>query len=74
MNEFRPNHPQIIRLRKILLDARKSIERSISGKDYSSGTVLPQPPRIFWTELTEYEKFFPQWKKRPEYKSRLSKF
>ena len=74
MNEFRPNHPQIIRLRKILLDASKSIEQSISGKDYSSGKVFPQPPRIFWTDVSEYQKFFPQWKNRPEYKSRLSKF
>jgi len=74
MNEFRPKHPQVIRLREFLVDARKSIEKSVSGKDYSNGTVLPQPPRIFWTELPQYQKYFQQWKTRPEYESRLKKF
>ena len=74
INEFRPQHPQVIRLRKILVQSRESIENSIRGKDYPRGSVLPQPPRVFWTELPEYKKFFPKWKDRPEYKSRLSKF
>jgi len=72
-DEFRPQHPQVIRLRKILVEARKSIEMSVNGKDYPSGKVLRQPPRIFWTDLLDYQKFFPQWKNRPEYKSRLNK-
>jgi arylsulfatase A-like enzyme len=74
MDEFRPNHPQVIRMRKFLVDARKSIENSVNGKDYPNGVVLPQPPRIFWTDLPEYQKYFRQWKTRPEYKSRLRKF
>ena len=73
IDEFRPQHPQVIRLRKILVEARKSIEMSVDGRDYPSGKVLQQPPRIFWTDLPEYQKFFPQWKNRPEYKSRLNK-
>jgi hypothetical protein len=30
-----------------------------------------QPPRIFWTEVEAYRPFFKEWKKRPEYESRL---
>ena len=74
MDEFRPKHPQVIRMRKFLVDARKSIENSVNGKDYPNGVVLPQPPRIFWTDLPEYQKYFQQWKTRPEYESRLKKF
>ena len=73
-NEFRPKHPQVIRLRNIIVKARKSIEKSILGRDYPEESVLPQPPRIFWTELKEYQNFIPKWKNRPEYKPRLSKF
>ena len=73
-NEFHPQHPQVVRLRKFLVASRKSIEKSVKGKDYKSGLVLPQPARIFWTELPEYRDFFPEWKDRPEYKSRLSRF
>ena len=73
-NQFRPKHPQVIRLRDAIVKARISIEKSILGKDYPEENVHPQPPRIFWTELKEYQKFFPQWKNRPEYKSRLKKF
>ena len=43
----------------------------MNGKDYAGGRVDPQPPRIFWTEITEYKKYFSEWKKRPEYNSRL---
>ena len=73
-NEFRPKHPQVIHLRKILVESRKSIEKSVNGKDYPSGSVLPQPTRIFWTELPEYKKYLREWKDRPEYKSILKKF
>ena len=74
MDKFRPKHPQVIRMRKFLVDARKSIENSVNGKDYPNKVVLPQPPRIFWTDLPEYQKYFQQWKTRPEYESRLKKF
>ena len=71
---FYPRHPQVIRLRKIIEDARKSIDQSVRGQDYPEGKVLNQPPRIFWTDLPEYQKYFQKWKNRPEYKSRLNKF
>jgi hypothetical protein len=69
-----PGHYQVRRLRKILQRERSSIDKSVSGNDYKQGNVTIQPPRIFWTELPEYQKYFPEWKKRPEYKSRLNKF
>jgi len=71
---FMPGHYQVRRLRKILQRERLSIDKSISGNDYKQGNVTIQPPRIFWTELPEYQKYFQEWKKRPEYKSRLNKF
>jgi arylsulfatase A-like enzyme len=73
-NLFMPGHYQVRRLRKILQRERSSIDKSVSGNDYKQGNVTIQPPRIFWTELPEYQKYFPEWKKRPEYKSRLNKF
>lgn len=71
---FVPGHYQVRRLRKILQKERLSIDKSVSGNDYKQGNVTIQPPRIFWNELPEYQKYFPEWKKRPEYKSRLNKF
>ena len=70
---FEPHHDQVTRLRKTLVDARTSIDRSVQGKDYPEGKVLPQPPRIFWTEVPAYKKYFKAWKDRPEYESRLRK-
>ena len=70
---FKPDHDQVTRLRKTLVSARTSIDRSVQGKDYPEGKVLPQPPRIFWTEVPAYKKYFKAWKDRPEYQSRLRK-
>ncbi|MEC9123850.1 MAG: sulfatase-like hydrolase/transferase, partial [Verrucomicrobiota bacterium] len=70
---FHPQHEQVTRLRKTLVSARTSIDRSVQGKDYPEGKVLPQPPRIFWTEVPAYKKYFKAWKDRPEYESRLRK-
>ena len=70
---FAPDHKQATRLRTTLVAARTSIDRSVQGKDYPEGKVLPQPPRIFWTEVPAYKKYFKAWKDRPEYESRLRK-
>jgi arylsulfatase A-like enzyme len=72
-NLFRPQHPKVTQLRKVLVDARISIGKSVQGKDYPEEKVFPQPPRIFWTDIPEYQKYFPEWKSRPEYESRLKK-
>ncbi|MDG2166301.1 MAG: sulfatase-like hydrolase/transferase [Opitutales bacterium] len=49
-----------------------SVQGSIRGEDYPEGHVnLNQPPRLFWWEMEEYEPFFDEWAKRPEYAPRL---
>ena len=59
-------------MKSLLQNSNKSIEKSMAGKDYKEGTVNEgQPNRQFWTEVEEYKEFFDQWRKRPEYKSRL---
>ncbi len=60
------------RMKSRLRMSVKSIEASINGNDYPEGKVnSPQPPRIFWTEVEAYKPYFEQWRKRPEYKSRI---
>ena len=59
-------------LNKFINSSMVSIQNSIQGKDYTEGKVAEQPPRIFWTEVESYEKYFNEWKNRPEYK-RLKK-
>ena len=49
-------------LNKFLNSGMISIRNSVIGK------VRTQPPRIFWTEVESYEKYFNEWKNRPEYK------
>ena len=58
-------------LNKLIELNRASIQESVEGKDYKEGFVKNQPPRIFWTEVEEYKKYFNHWKFRPEYESRL---
>ena len=58
-------------LNKLIEVNRVSIQKSVEGKDYKEGFVKNQPPRIFWTEVEEYKKYFNHWKFRPEYESRL---
>ena len=55
------------------LDWNASVERSHAGKDYPTGEVDPNEPEPrFWTAVKEYEPFFPKWKERWEYASRLT--
>ncbi len=70
-NLFRPNHPRAKKLRTVLLESRQSISDSVDGLDYPEKKVGKQPPRIFWTQIPEYEKYFKAWKARPEYQGRL---
>ncbi|MBT5170584.1 MAG: N-acetylgalactosamine 6-sulfate sulfatase, partial [Opitutales bacterium] len=50
----------------------KTVDASDEGKDYPEGRLTdPNPRRMFWTDLPGYEPYFEEWKKRPEYESRL---
>lgn len=52
-----------------------SVQASIRGEDYPEGRVNPdQPPRLFWWEMEEYEPYFEEWAKRPEYGPRLRRY
>jgi arylsulfatase A-like enzyme len=55
-------------LNKFMNSSMISIQKSIIGKDYIEGKVREQPPRIFWTEVESYKKYFNEWQTRPEYK------
>ena len=60
--------PVFNNLLRLIKSSRTSIQESVKGKDYELKTVKEQPPRIFWTEVKSYEKYFNNWKNRPEYK------
>ena len=72
-NDIAKTNPEaFMKMKSLLQDSNKSIEKSMTGKDYREGTVNEnQPKRQFWTEVDEYKEFFNEWRKRPEYKSRL---
>ena len=49
-----------------------SVERSIQGKDYPEGRVLPENPEPrFWMTEKAYAPYLDSWRSRPEYASRL---
>ena len=60
------------RLAEALARWNESVDASIAGEDYPSGTADPaeSQPRT-WMELSEYQPYFEEWRKRPEYASRL---
>jgi len=72
-NDISTEQPEVARrLADALARWNESVEASIAGKNYPEGTVDPaeSQPRT-WMELSEYEPYFDQWRKRPEYASRL---
>ncbi|MDA7916167.1 sulfatase-like hydrolase/transferase [Verrucomicrobia bacterium] len=51
-----------------------TVDRSVGGKDYPEGHVLPnQPERRFWNTSEEYAPYLEAWKNRPEYQRSLKK-
>ena len=62
-----------------LADLRMQLERwessvrdSVAGADYPEGKLLPENPEPrFWTSLEAYQRYFDQWRDRPEYSSRI---
>lgn len=60
------------RLKAVLEEFNDSVEASRAGRDYPEGGVAPdQPERRFWMTDAAYEPYLEEWKKRPEYASRL---
>ena len=60
------------RLQEALESWSRSVEASVAGRDYPEGTVdaSESEPR-FWMTVKEYQPYFEEWRKRPEYASRL---
>lgn len=50
----------------------KSVDASVAGADYPEKKVIPADPGPRnWEKLDIYKPWFAEWKKRPEYKSRI---
>ncbi len=60
------------RLQDVLQAWSRSVDSSAAGQDYAEGLLddSESEPRN-WMTLEEYKPFFEEWKKRPEYASRL---
>lgn len=69
-NDLWKEEPQVgERLKEAFLTWNASVERSIAGADYPEGKVIPPDPGPHvWTELPEYQAYFPEWRGRPEFK------
>ena len=60
------------RMTKQLEARNKSIKDSLAGKDYPEGCVNDGDPEPrFWMTVEAYRPYFDEWRKRPEYASRL---
>lgn len=61
-------------MREQFLQWNASVDRSDAGGDYPTGKVDPNEPEPrFWTDVPAYQPYFPKWKERWEYRSRLNK-
>ena len=55
------------------LNWNNSVDRSVEGKDYGEGYLLPQPKRHFWMKDERYIPYMEEFIKRPEYEERIKK-
>ncbi len=74
-NDLATAQPEILaRMRGQFLEWSESVDRSFAGQDYPEGKVDSSEPKPrFWTDVKAYQPYFPQWRTRWEYRSRLSK-
>ena len=62
------------RLQQALIAWNESVNASVEGKDYPEGKVYAsEPPSRDWTTSPEYQKYLPEWQKRPEYRPSAKK-
>ena len=73
-NNLRSERPKVAqRLQMQLTEWNRSMNASVAGKDYPEGVLNPGDPQPrFWTDVDAYRPYFNEWRKRPEYKSRLT--
>jgi len=55
------------------LNWNNSVDRSVEGKDYKEGHLLPQPERHFWMKDDRYIPYMEELIRRPEYEERIKK-
>lgn len=71
-NLYDSNRDVAARMTAQLEVRNKSIEDSLAGKDYPEGRVNKgEPEPRFWMTVDAYRPYFDEWRKRPEYASRL---
>ena len=71
-NLFDHSKPESIELNRWLDQFENSLKNSLEGNDYPEGHVLPNNPKpTKWTELKKLERYFEDWKQRPEYRGYL---
>jgi len=65
--------PEVLaRMKKGFLEWQRAVEESVAGKDYPEGKVREGEPKSrHWSDDPRYEKYFEEWKKRPEYEGVL---
>ena len=62
------------RMTAAMTELQNSIANSFAGKDYAEGKLLPgDPAPRFWMDVEAYRPYFDQWRKRPEYESRIKR-
>jgi len=66
-------NPQVAKQLQAQMEAwLRSLDASAAGRDYPEGKVDPAhpAPRV-WMQVDAYRAYFPEWRRRPEYRSRL---
>jgi arylsulfatase A-like enzyme len=73
-NNLYAEQPEVAqRLQSQMAQWNKSISASVAGKDYPEGKLNPGDPEPrFWMDVDTYRPYLDEWRKRPEYKSRLT--
>ena len=67
-------HPdEFNRLVSIFESFNESVEASVTGSDYPSGSVDAQPQPRYWKNMAAYGPYLDQLRKRPEYKQQLDR-
>ena len=72
-NDLSQSETQVFARLKARLQAwNASVDSSVLGRDYPEGKVVPPDPGPRqWAETDLYRAWYPQWKGRPEYRSRI---
>lgn len=69
------NPDQLKKMSNAWLAFSDSVDKSQQGVDYSEGKVMPgEPGTRPWVTVPQYQAFFDEWVKRPEYRAAIEQF